>query len=426
MQRQGNGIPALTLIIVALGGFGFLLWFNSRPSQELRVIVPTPVQPTIEVNAWEQILEDGFGSDSTPLPTVSIPTVVFVPPTLVAQAPAGTGAPASSFSQATATAFQGATPTPPPPTALALVTDIPITQVYVTRPPQQWALPPLIPPISRDPLARDHYYLRRPVDSNANNRGLYTYTYGSDGAENSMRIHAGIDMPNPIGETVRAAGDGTVVWAADGLRVQGGSFQDTYSYGNVIVIEHDFGYQNRRVFTLYAHLALVNVVPGQRVLAGDPIGLVGNTGRVTGPHVHFEVRLLDTGDYDPSHIPTYGSTYNPQLWMVPYVGTGVIAGRLVNREGDLVMDADVTARSRATGQVVNVTNTYIFQNTSVDVNADPIWQENFVLSDIPVGRHEVIANVNGETISAIVNVVEGTTSFVELTLGAQPTQATAP
>jgi murein DD-endopeptidase MepM/ murein hydrolase activator NlpD len=426
MQRQGNGIPAITLIVLAMGGFGFLLLYNSRPAQELRVIVPTQLQPTIEVNAWEQILEEGFGSDSTPLPTVAIPTIQFVPPTLALQdALNSTSFPAAALSQATATPFLGATPTLPPPTAPALVTAIPVTQIYVTRPPQQWAPPPLIPPISLDLLGRDHYWLRRPIDSNANNRGILTYPYGSRGPEENMRIHAGIDLSNPIGETVRAAGDGTVVWAADGLRVQGGAFQDTFSYGNVVVIEHDFGYDNRRIFTLYAHLALVNVVQGQRVLRDDPIGLVGNTGRVTGPHVHFEVRLGDQGNYDSNYVPTYGNTYNPVLWMVPYVGTGVIAGRVIDQFGDLVNNAEVTVRSRATGQVSGVTTSYIYENTGVDVNADPRWQENFVVSDLPVGRHEVVAVVEGERVTVIVNVVEGTTTFVELSLARPPTEDAA-
>jgi murein DD-endopeptidase MepM/ murein hydrolase activator NlpD len=416
MQRHSGGIPALTLIVFAFLGFGFILWTNSRPAPPLRVIIPTQAQPTTEINAWEAILEEGFGRDSTPLPTVPIPTGQFIVPTLALEAGLNTTpfAPVAFSGEATAAPFSGATPTPLPPTVPPLVTDVPVTQIYVTRPPQSWQPPPLIPPISRDPLGRDHYWLIRPVDSNANNRGLFYYPYGSDGPENSWRIHAGIDMPNPIGETVRAAGPGTIVWAADGLRVQGGSFQDTFSYGNVVVIEHDFGYQGRRVYTLYAHLQMVNVLPGQRVETGDVIGLVGNTGRVTGPHVHFEVRLKRNPNSD---IPTYADTFNPVLWMVPYVGTGVIAGRVTNAFGEWVMDADVTLRSRATGQVIDTTTTYIFQRSGVDVNPDPVWNENFVFGDVPVGRHEVIANIGGERVSAIVNVLEGTTTFVELSPG---------
>lgn len=413
-MRQGSGFSALVLVIVALAVFGFLIWRNAQPAAPVRVIVPTEAAPTAADDSWQAILESGFGSDSTPLPTIAIPTQPFVPPTLSVQV-GSTAVAAASIGlgdAALVTPFALATPTLPPPTAPLALTEIPITQIPVTLPPQQWRPPPLIPPISRDPLGRDHYWLIRPVDSNANNKGLYYYSYGSDGPNDEWRVHAGLDMPNPIGETVRAAGDGTVVWAADGLRVQGGSFQDTYSYGNVVVIQHDFGYRGRPVFTLYAHLALANVVPGQHVQTGDVIGLVGNTGRVTGPHVHFEVRLGEAGSSD---VPTYAHTYNPVLWMVPYVGTGVIAGRVTDSFGNPLSDVDVTIRSRASGQTVDTTTTYVIQNTGVDVNADPIWNENFAVGDIPAGRHEVVADVGGQRVMAVVDVVEGTTAFVELT-----------
>src|SRR4051794_30501484 len=82
MQRQGGGIPAFLLVLIAVGVFGAVLVLNSRPSADLRVIVPTQGQPTEATNAWEAILQEGFGSDSTPLPTVAIPTAAFVAPTL--------------------------------------------------------------------------------------------------------------------------------------------------------------------------------------------------------------------------------------------------------------------------------------------------------------------------------------------------------
>jgi len=420
-MRQSAGVPAVTLIVIALVVFGFILFQNAQPTPTTRIVVPTQAAPTEVANSWQSVLEQGFGTGSTPLPTVAIPTAQFVAPTLGAP-PETSPIAADSLGQVDAaqlTPFIPVTATAPLPTAEQAATSIPVTQVYVTRAPQEWQPPPLMPPLSRDPLGRDHFWFARPVDSNANNRGLFYYPYGSDGPDGeNWRIHAGIDMPNPIGETVRAAGSGTVVWAADGLRVGGGAFQDTYSYGNVVVIQHDFGFEGRPLYTLYAHLALVNVQPGQRVEMGDVIGLVGNTGRVTGPHVHFEVRLGEAGS---DAIPTYANTVNPVLWMVPYVGTGVIAGRVTNSEGDLVDDADVTVRSRATGQVVDTTTTYIFVNSGVDVNPDPNWGENFVIGDVPVGRHEVVADIGGQRVSVVVNVVEGTTTFVELTTAETPT-----
>jgi len=60
-------------------------------------------------------------------------------------------------------------------------------------------------------------------------------------------------------------------------------------YGNTIVIEHG------DIETLYAHLSQINVNIGDSVAQGDEIGLAGSTGNSTGPHLHFEVRVLDSG-----------------------------------------------------------------------------------------------------------------------------------
>lgn len=416
MQRQPGGIPAFTLVVIALVVFGALVLLNSRPTPTLTIIVPTQSAPTEEGNAWEQVLQQGFGSNSTPLPTVAIPTANFVPPTLAIN-PAATQLSAAEAGDqpgvATLEFSVAVTPTRPPATIVPLATDIPVTEISVTRPATSWQPPPLVPPISRDILGRDHYYFVRPVDSNATNKGLFYYSYGSDGPENLWRIHTGIDMPNDIGQTVRAAGAGRIVWAGPG-------FQNSPSYGNVVMIEHDFGYEGRYLYTLYAHLSAVLVVVGQHVEARDPVGLVGNTGRVSGPHVHFEVRIGEQNSTDPA---TYGDTYNPVLWMAPYVGTGVIAGRVTDGGGRVVMDAGITIRNWATGLTADTATTYIFQNTTIDVNSDPIWNENFAVGDLPTGRYTVIANINGEPVSRTVNVIEGTTTFVEIAPG-QPTPQT--
>lgn len=398
MQR--SGFTAFILVLLVVGGFVFLLWSNAQPAPEFRVIVPTERAPTESASGWEQILEAGFGENSTPLPTVAIPTGQFVAPTVPPLTGGSTPIPASQLGgQVTEVFSLPATPTRPVLTPQFVATEIPLTSIAVTRDSAAWQPPPLIPPLSRDPLGRDHYYFLRPVDSNATNRGLFYYPYGSDGPENQWRIHTGIDMPNDIGQTVRASGSGMITWAGPG-------FQNTSSYGNVVLIEHDFGYDGQPLYSLYAHLSAVLVFNGQRINAGDPIGLVGNTGRVTGPHVHFELRYGEN---------SYGASVNPVLWMVPYVGTGVIAGRLTDRSGNWLEDVDITIRSYATGLTIDTTATYIFEGTTIDVNSDPIWNENFVVGDVPVGRVEVIANVNGERISRLINVVEGTTNFVELT-----------
>lgn len=110
------------------------------------------------------------------------------------------------------------------------------------------------------------------------------FTHPVPGAVRTQGIHGynGVDLAAPIGTAVRAAGSGTVVVArASGYN--GG-------YGSYVVIKHANGVQ-----TLYAHLSRVYVGVGATVTAGETIGAVGNTGRSTGAHLHFEVR----GDRNP-------------------------------------------------------------------------------------------------------------------------------
>ena len=89
------------------------------------------------------------------------------------------------------------------------------------------------------------------------------------------RLHAGQDWGGSRGTPIRATADGTVTFAG---RQSG--------YGNIIIIQHDFGFETR-----YAHLSSISVSVGQRVSRGDRIGGMGNTGRSTGTHLHYEIRV---------------------------------------------------------------------------------------------------------------------------------------
>jgi murein DD-endopeptidase MepM/ murein hydrolase activator NlpD len=97
--------------------------------------------------------------------------------------------------------------------------------------------------------------------------------YGRFGVRAGQR-HDGIDIAAPEGAPVAAAADGTVIFAGD----QAG-------YGAVVILRHDAG-----LVTLYAHNSRVLVHEGARVARGDAVARVGQTGRTTGPHLHFEVR----------------------------------------------------------------------------------------------------------------------------------------
>jgi murein DD-endopeptidase MepM/ murein hydrolase activator NlpD len=94
----------------------------------------------------------------------------------------------------------------------------------------------------------------------------------------NARQHNGLDMAGSAGDPITACRAGTVVIAG----AQGG-------YGNAVVIDHGGG-----MATLYAHQSRLAVQVGQQVDAGAVIGFVGSTGLSTGPHLHFEVRMLGT------------------------------------------------------------------------------------------------------------------------------------
>lgn len=428
MTQRNTGFFTVLLLVGALVVFAVMLYSNAASAPDVPLLggLPEEQTPTERPQSISEILQAGFGQNSTPLPTVAIPTQQIVIPTLALDSSDGAPRvdPAAISDTDPVSVAVARTPTPAP--AIAANDDdenIEVITVDITSQPDEWSPPPLIPPLSRDPLGRDHYWLMRPVDSNARtNRVNSSYPYGSDGPErdNPLRVHHGVDMPNPIGERVRAAGSGVVIWAADGRQDETDFFQNSPSYGNVIVIEHDFGYRGLTIWTLYAHLSAAFVQAGDRVEGGQTIGLIGNTGRVTGPHVHFEVRMGATIDDN-----RYGSTYNPALWMVPYVGHGVIAGRVTDFNGNLIDDADITIRNWANGLTTAFTTSYVFLGTASDVNSDPIWQENFVVSDVPVGRYDVITTINGQRVVRQINVIEGTTTFVELS-PAQPADTPEP
>lgn len=233
--------------------------------------------------------------------------------------------------------------------------------------------PPMNVPLSINP--DDHYLLSRPIPSRSRNYDLEWYPFGNDVLKPELdpyRIHHGLDFPNDTGTPVLAAGSGTVIHAGALPSPRNG----VNYYGNTVVIEHDWQWNGQDVFTLYAHTLELFVQQGDRVEQGQLIAGVGSSGEVSGPHLHFEVRVGQN---------LYGDARNPMLWMAPFEGMGTIAGRFVDKNGRFLTNATVRLRP------VNVPIAPRTQLTySGTIQSDPTWNENFVFGDLPAGEYELL------------------------------------
>ena len=257
------------------------------------------------------------------------------------------------------------------------------------------------PPLYDTPWAlspNDHFYFIRPIAADEINWPLDDYRYGAQFPGLPDVIHTGVDIPAPLNTPIMAAGDGVVTWAGwDLFGRQIPPSED--SYGIAVAIKHDFGYNDLRLYTIYAHMARVDVVPGQRVKAGDPLGVIGVTGFTTGPHVHFEVRV-ESGDYY--------ATRNPELWMAPPQGWGVLAGRLMNTNGSLLKGHSLYVRNRET-DTVHTIHSY---NSNVKVSSDDYYNENLVLSDLPAGEYLISIEYEKDTwFSTQISIRPGAVSY---------------
>ncbi len=279
-------------------------------------------------------------------------------------------------------------------TATATIPSDPMQFVYPTEgalPVAGWR-PPLYP-TPWAPTLYDHFLFASPIAANETNAPVSDYRYGGEFFEDV--VHTGIDIPAPIGTPILAAGDGTVTWAGYGV-FQGG-YDPTDPYGLAVTIQHDFGYQNQPLYTIYGHMSEIDVVQGQHVKTGQKLGLVGETGVVTGPHLHFEIRL---GKND------FFATRNPELWLVPPIGYGIIAGRVMDGIGQLLFDQQVTITDPQ-----KELNWFAWSYGKTAVNSDSYYQENLVIGDIPAGSYVLRTDFGGISLKMPIEVRAGMVNY---------------
>jgi murein DD-endopeptidase MepM/ murein hydrolase activator NlpD len=347
-----------------------------------------------------------------------VPSRTAVAAALPTAAPSATP-PALPTPQATATAT-----IPPSPTATASPTPTPTTPATPTSDPAVGLPCPDTAPVKPDyaayALTADPWptpdpaaappplSLANPLPNAGRNAG---YPYGSDGSGRYL-LHNGLDMADEDDALAVAPGDGEIVLARDDLEELFGWRCDWY--GQVVVLRLDEGHDGQPVYVLFGHVKDVQVVEGQRVARGEPLAREGTAGVATVAHLHLEVRV---------GANTFGATRNPLLWLEPWSGSGVIAGRLADPDGRAWQGITVTLIDKEGGLL----NTFTYLDDPDHLSRpDPALGENFVFGPVAEGRYTVFVEVQGEEYRRTVEVRDGEVTTLEIVTAPYRTPTPAP
>ncbi len=233
-----------------------------------------------------------------------------------------------------------------------------------------------------------------------------SYRYGT--TQEGTRIpHDGVEFYNPSGTPVLAAADGIIYFAGSDNATLYGQFKDFY--GNLIIIEHDLDQFNQPVFSLYAHLSVMDVKTGDKVKTGEKIGEVGATGSAIGSHLHFEVRL---------NGPGLDQRLNPELFISltdnqPLTPSGILIGNILDYQKQKVSQNKLVIQPVENGRVM-IDKAYYLETYAADVPSDPNWLENFSISNLPVGNYRVSTYINKEFIEKYISINENSLTFISI------------
>jgi murein DD-endopeptidase MepM/ murein hydrolase activator NlpD len=244
----------------------------------------------------------------------------------------------------------------------------------------------------------------RPISRSDNSQIDQTYRYGST-MEGNFQQHQGVEFNNPDGTPVHAIGGGQVVYA--GPAEQGAL---------TVAIRHDSVVAGPegplRVYSVYYHNSRLKVAVGNTVEAGQVIALVGNTGRATNDHLHLEVHASPTDSVGAivdslQRFPPY--TTNPELWIEPLPGTGIVAGQVFDAQGQPVPQARIYGLVKT--DPIETPFSYV-ETYGDKAHPHPLYGEQFAVSDVPPGTYVLGTEINGKRVFRRITVEAGLLTWV--------------
>ncbi len=234
-------------------------------------------------------------------------------------------------------------------------------------------LPALFLLLFTSALSAQTFEFTRPVANTiqVNGRYLFAEPYISGDTDLS---HGGIDM-DIVFDTVYAAHSGTISFASS-----------LGNCGNYVAI--DATLYDEKVMTLYCHLDKHLVSKGDIVEAGEPIGISGETGNVTGPHLHFEVQL---GRHYEDSFKAPKRRKNPELFFA-LEGMGAIYGSVPGAPNSTRVNISPDPKPRPPYDTYSYSLTYNFADSGI--GSHPSYGENYAIGDVKPGVY-VITSING-------------------------------
>jgi murein DD-endopeptidase MepM/ murein hydrolase activator NlpD len=255
------------------------------------------------------------------------------------------------------------------------------------------------------PAATRHTWFERPIAPEDQPYIDQTYRYGSTMGGNFQQ-HQGVEFNAGEGTPVHAIGEGMVAHAGP---AEAGAL--------TVAIRHDRTLEvdgaSYAVYSVYYHNSRLETEVGRRVRGGEVIARVGNTGRATNDHLHLEVHatpvdsvtiVVNPAERFPPHAT------NPELWIEPLPGTGIVAGQVRDPSGTPVPGARVYGLVKPAPRETP----FAFAETYRDrARGTPLYDEHFAVGDVPAGEYLLWVDVGGRRITRRARVAPGMVTWVE-------------